>query len=798
MYIDKQTALYCIRIREDSGNQMARDLNTLSELHHFERDFDKATAMRLEYIARNNIMHLPMGHDRPIILTDVWRTCNKLRGALFRIKGFNLRARLAAYDAEAKTKTGGGLITLDKFKTVLLGPVRNIVALSEQEVADLAEYFCVADGRIHYSQMCDVLELHESDFSKNQDLVSGLEWEDPLRVNRIADCEQRRLCQLIVKIAMQVKLRDICLRAHFQDYEVVAQDSGATTLDHFSRVLHRCGLTLSDNDHLLLIKRFQRDRFTINHVAFCKAVDEIVSYLDYTGLEQFGDELNHLFPMKLINAELPKTQRPEIGRVRVDDVLEIPPVAFHTIVNQPRQTEDLMTIMRRVQRHVFSNSIRCSHFFDAADPLHTGKVSVTKFRSILDMIGVSALHRLHLNEDEIDCICKYYRDPNDYRSVCWQTFDNDVSLGFTVKGLERLPDQVIESPPREIMEIPQQGAVSWDDVPEHRKLLCEKAVAQIRSTVANRGLDLYKLFKEYDPVSTGHVGRACMRRVLLSFTRIDGLSLRCIEDRYLDDRGFNYRLFLTEGQPQDIVEPLYKKFYEEMRELNDTPRLIDQPKACERDLPVVIAKIKSMVVSRRISVLEFMKEYDKTREGCVSAFNFRRCLNMSGLDLTNTEHETIAKAFASPKRPGFIDHVRFGECIEQAFVQLSLERSPLTVPIQYVPAPHIGCRTGCVLNRDERRLARRALELLSKKPDRVLNYESVFEDFDSARCGTVSQHQFMRAMSLRGSYHLLTPKEWDVVMKCFYVERGYRKEVDYRAFLRCLDVTNSTLPQYPF
>lgn len=82
-----------------------------------------------------------MGHDRPIILTDVWRACNKLRGALFRIKGFNLRARLAAYDAEAKTKTGGGLITLDKFKTVLLGPVRNIVALSEQEVADLAEYF---------------------------------------------------------------------------------------------------------------------------------------------------------------------------------------------------------------------------------------------------------------------------------------------------------------------------------------------------------------------------------------------------------------------------------------------------------------------------------------------------------------------------------------------------------------------------------------------------------------------------------------------------------------------------------
>lgn len=70
----------------------------------------------------------------------------------------------------------------------------------------------MADGRIHYSQMCDVLELGEADFSQNQDLVSGFEWEDPLQVNRISDCEQRRLCQIIVKIATQVKLRDICLR----------------------------------------------------------------------------------------------------------------------------------------------------------------------------------------------------------------------------------------------------------------------------------------------------------------------------------------------------------------------------------------------------------------------------------------------------------------------------------------------------------------------------------------------------------------------------------------------------------
>lgn len=62
------------------------------------------------------------------------------------------------------------------------------------------------------------LDQHPSD---NLDLVTGLEWEDPLNTNRLSISENRRLTILLTKIAHTVRLRDIVLQPYFQDYELV-------------------------------------------------------------------------------------------------------------------------------------------------------------------------------------------------------------------------------------------------------------------------------------------------------------------------------------------------------------------------------------------------------------------------------------------------------------------------------------------------------------------------------------------------------------------------------------------------
>lgn len=59
------------------------------------------------------------------------------------------------------------------------------------------------------------------DFSKNASLVNGLEWEDPLQVNRLSISEERRLNLLLTKIACTVNMRNLLLRPYLQDYELV-------------------------------------------------------------------------------------------------------------------------------------------------------------------------------------------------------------------------------------------------------------------------------------------------------------------------------------------------------------------------------------------------------------------------------------------------------------------------------------------------------------------------------------------------------------------------------------------------
>lgn len=59
------------------------------------------------------------------------------------------------------------------------------------------------------------------DFSKNEPLVTGLEWEDPLQVNRLSITEERRVNLLIAKIATVVNLKKLVMKPYFQDYELV-------------------------------------------------------------------------------------------------------------------------------------------------------------------------------------------------------------------------------------------------------------------------------------------------------------------------------------------------------------------------------------------------------------------------------------------------------------------------------------------------------------------------------------------------------------------------------------------------
>nr|XP_003701096.1 PREDICTED: uncharacterized protein LOC100876752 [Megachile rotundata]XP_012135529.1 PREDICTED: uncharacterized protein LOC100876752 [Megachile rotundata]XP_012135530.1 PREDICTED: uncharacterized protein LOC100876752 [Megachile rotundata] len=715
-----------------------------------------------------------MPEEKILRLQDVWRTCNKIRAAIFRV-GFSLWDYYKPLDPEKNC-----LISESKFISVLAGPLKDVVGLSDSEICDLADYFRVQDGRVLYTQFCKIIHDSVPEFDKNKPLVTGLEWEDPEHVNRLSATEYRKLCLILTQIAVLVTKRRLVLRPYFQDYELISKNAGTVTFTHFGRILKFLDILLASEEFTLLVKRFAKDAYTINYVAFLKAVDEIQSYFDKHGMLALGGELLDQFPGRIITAELPKLPRPEIGKCSPGKVFGKQTV-FHPVTEEPRVEMSLMETVRRIQRHVYEHRIRISEFFQRFDHLNAGRVTISQFKRGLDGLQVSGLGRLYLAETEIDALVQLYKDPNDPDRVCWRTFQDDIDQVFTVKELEKLPNLKVESPPKEIAELNRKGTADWQCVSKDIRDLCEETLQKVRHRVNERRIMIKQFFKDYDRNNKGHVSRAQMRQVLTTAAvLISEQEEYALEQRYNDELGFNYIWFLRELESQRIEEPLYASLLKE-KEMINAEKPPPEPSADETNIVLILAKIKAKVVRERVKVVEFMRQYDVHNELVIKKADFMRSLDQLRCNLTCAEIGTIMKVFQSPMRSDCVDYVKFGETIEEAVSFGSLERAPLLVPMQHVPSE---ASPKTFLTFDERHMATTAMDKLSrvKQP----NLSELFKDCDKENIGTVSKNCLMKVLSTRHMLQLIGNRELDAVHKCFSVERGGRLELDYRAFLHAL------------
>lgn len=119
----------------------------------------------------------------------------------------------------------------------------------------------------------------------------------------------------------------------------------------------------------------------------------------------------------------------------------------------------------------------------------------------------------------------------------------------------------------------------------------------------------------------------------------------------------------------------------------------------------------------------------------------------------------------------------------------------MLVPLQHISVQD--CERN-FLNFDERHTVSMAIQKLSKTPEMVYNLMDIFKDYDKTNCGTVSQHQLMKALSVRGLMEKLSSAEFEVLCKCFGFERGLRDEVDYRALCKALDLVHLSNIYKPF
>ncbi|XP_020810227.1 uncharacterized protein LOC110185617 [Drosophila serrata] len=713
------------------------------------------------------------GDDREEMeLNQIWRGCRKIQGAIFR---YNLDI---CADIKQHDPCCTGFVSEPIF-TAVLGKYRKVAGMSETELRDVTDYFQIRDGRVAYRQFCKVVCSETLHKPAKTDLATGLEWNDPWHVNVIPHPEdRRRLCLILMKIAQATH---IPLMPYFQDYELIAQNVGVVTVAHFSRVLHFMKIPLSEQDFLLLLRRYMKDGYLVNYVAFLKHIDNIMAYLGDNHLLDNSHDIIKDFPGRLVDLEL--SQLPPINGCQL-----VQPI-FPDACNHPKKNRNQCDIVFCIQNYVYKNQVRTCEFLASFDTLNLGSITKNQFERGLSNMGVGK----YLSQRELGILLDRYIDPVDINRVRWRNFVDEIDTVFTIKNLDKMPQCVVESPLRHIQELPRPGAVDWQTVPTNIRDLCEDAMAKIRIRIRNRRLYLHPFFRSYDKLNSGHVRCNIANQIF----RTNGIlltdpELNAVLSRYGNELGFCYTKFLDDVDPAEYAMPAMVT----KQELVECPPFardnVDPEDPSEEVIVRILTSCKRQALVKGVAVIEFMTDYDRHREGEIIESDFKRALDNSSVIITEEEANIICNIFRSPRRSACIRYRDFCKALDEVFIQLdtSMGDAVLTaVPLLHLP--NLDC-VDCFLSFDERTICSQALMKLARKPDEISNLSQVFKDFDREQCGSITQNQFLRGITVRNMHEMLSSREFDAICKCFGVKKGLCMEFNYREFLKILDVLFAT------
>ncbi|XP_073820133.1 uncharacterized protein [Musca autumnalis] len=708
-----------------------------------------------------------------IKLNEIWKACRKIQDAIFRY-GYNIAKEFCEHDPQGK-----GLISESLFSSIL-GKYKNVIGLSDFELREVTDYFRLRDGRVVYSEFCKVVCNEDPNKTEHKDIATGLEWNDPMHVNVIPRPEDRRqLCLILIKIAQFAHLP---LMPYFQDYEFISQNMGTVTVSHFSRVLRFMKIPLSDKDFLLLLKRYMKDSYMVNYVAFMKHLQNILDYLKVNKLTDNSMKIIQNFPGKLVDLELP----------------ELPPVdgtnitqrVFKDFCNHPQENKDICDIIFCLQKQVHKNRIRIREFLEGYDLLHTGTVTRNQFERALHNMGLGR----YLSQREMLLLCSRYVDAIDTNRIRWRIFEDEIDRVFTVKYLEKTPLLEVQSPPKYIEEMPRPGSLNWQEAGEPIRNLCEESLRKIQIRIRNRRLHLHPFFRTYDKLNSGHVPCKIANQIFVSNgILLSNDEMNSLTDRYGNELGFNYRRFLEDADPAEYAIPKLKATSNLQTEC-PTPNnaTTDETETNEEFIIKLLTKAKRQAVTKSIPVIDFLQDYDRHREGEILEIDFRRALDNANIKLSVEEVNTLCKIFRSPKRGCCILYRDFCRALDEIFIKMepqSGDNELTAVPLIHLA--NLDC-SECFLNFEERTICSQALMKLARQPDEISNLSSVFKDFDHENCGSIVKNQLIRALTVREMHHMLSSRELDTIFKCFGVQRGIHLEFNYREFLNILKILHQT------
>ncbi|KAL1139678.1 hypothetical protein AAG570_006656 [Ranatra chinensis] len=251
---------------------------------------------------------------------------------------------------------------------------------------------------------------------------------NPLDVNKLSPEDERRLYQLLGKIALQVTAKSILLKPFYQDYLLQGKKGGLVTRGMLDQVLKFLDINLSAEDFHILVKRYMHDALTVRYMAFMKEIDGVIKYYDDHQMVDLAGKLLPSFKDIELDEAVKSYLRPEIV-----EAPRAPEVGLQKIFREDWRgktpPEELIMIIKKIQAHVQKEKIRAEDFFRVYDTNDCGRIPVAAFlRGLSELRETWRRERtvLYLSKLELKSLCDLYRDPGDLERILWQQFCRDV------------------------------------------------------------------------------------------------------------------------------------------------------------------------------------------------------------------------------------------------------------------------------------------------------------------------------------------------------------------------------------
>ncbi|KAJ0404945.1 hypothetical protein P43SY_005944 [Pythium insidiosum] len=189
----------------------------------------------------------------------------------------------------------------------------------------------------------------------------------------------------------------------------------------------------------------------------------------------------------------------------------------------------------------------------------------------------------------------------------------------------------------------------------------------------------------------------------------------------------------------------------------------------------VKAKVRVLCKQRRIRLEEFMKTFDVHHVKKIKVEQFKRALDVSGLQLSTDEMNVIINKYRFADSPAFVDYRRFCDLIDKAFTVKGLEAKPELRQSIHTSLPTASLGGMQSMTDKEQDVLSSAKEKLAVAiRDKGIVLKDVFHDFDRSNAGKVTKPQFVRDLL---DFVSLSTGEVDALIKAY----GTDLDVNYRA-----------------